>query len=92
MVTVCPLSAAVGVTATLITLVPPLAAIVPPLKAHVISPLALLHDQFVPVADPIKISRLTLTNRSGRARRLSVTAYVEWVLGASRSAGDGGIP
>ena len=43
--------------------------------------------QFVPVADPIKISRLTLTNRSGRARRLSVTAYVEWVLGASRSAG-----
>ena len=42
--------------------------------------------QFVPVDDPIKISRLKITNRSGRARRLSVTAYVEWVLGASRSA------
>jgi cyclic beta-1,2-glucan synthetase len=40
--------------------------------------------QYVPVADPIKISRLTLTNLSGRSRRLSVTAYVEWVLGTSR--------
>ena len=36
--------------------------------------------------DPIKISRLTIENRSGRSRRLSVTAYVEWVLGVSRSA------
>ena len=42
--------------------------------------------QFVPLADPIKISRLTIENRSGRSRRLSVTAYVEWVLGASRNA------
>jgi cyclic beta-1,2-glucan synthetase len=42
--------------------------------------------QLVPLDDPIKISRLTLTNASGRARRLSVTAYVEWVLGASRRA------
>jgi cyclic beta-1,2-glucan synthetase len=41
--------------------------------------------QFVPREDPIKISRLTLENRSDRPRRLSVTAYVEWVLGASRS-------
>jgi cyclic beta-1,2-glucan synthetase len=41
--------------------------------------------QYVPVEDPIKISRLKITNRSGRARRLSVTAYVEWVLGASRT-------
>ncbi len=40
--------------------------------------------QYVPIADPIKISRLKLTNRSGRARRLSVTAYIEWVLGTSR--------
>jgi cyclic beta-1,2-glucan synthetase len=46
--------------------------------------LALL--QFVPPDDPIKISRLTITNRSGRSRRLSITAYVEWVLGASRAA------
>jgi cyclic beta-1,2-glucan synthetase len=41
--------------------------------------------QFVPLADPIKISRLTIENNSGRSRRLSVTAYVEWVLGVSRS-------
>jgi cyclic beta-1,2-glucan synthetase len=40
--------------------------------------------QFVPAADPIKVSRLMLRNDSRRARRLSVTAYVEWVLGASR--------
>ena len=40
--------------------------------------------QFVPVDDPIKISRLRITDHSGRARRLSVTAYVEWVLGAAR--------
>jgi cyclic beta-1,2-glucan glucanotransferase len=42
--------------------------------------------QFVPLEDPVKISRLILENRSGRSRRLSVTGYVEWVLGASRSA------
>ncbi|WP_454827692.1 GH36-type glycosyl hydrolase domain-containing protein [Paraburkholderia xenovorans] len=41
--------------------------------------------QFVPLDDPLKISRLTLRNLSGRTRRLSVTAYVEWALGASRS-------
>ena len=40
----------------------------------------------MPADDPIKISRLTLENTSGRARRLSVTAYAEWVLGSSRSA------
>ena len=42
--------------------------------------------QFVPLEDPIKISRLSLQNDSGRTRRLSVTAYAEWVLGSSRSA------
>ena len=42
--------------------------------------------QFVPPEDPIKISRLTLRNESGRPRRLSVTAYAEWVLGSSQSA------
>ena len=41
--------------------------------------------QFVAPDDPIKISRLTLQNSSTRSRRLSVTAYVEWVLGNSRS-------
>jgi cyclic beta-1,2-glucan synthetase len=42
--------------------------------------------QYVPVADPIKIARLRLHNVSGRARSISLTAYVEWVLGASRAA------
>jgi cyclic beta-1,2-glucan synthetase len=42
--------------------------------------------QFVPAADSVKISRLTLTNLEARPRRLSVTAYVEWVLGTSRGA------
>ena len=42
--------------------------------------------QYVPLGDPIKISRLTLRNLSGRPRRLSVTAYAEWVLGTSRGA------
>jgi len=41
--------------------------------------------QFVPLRDPIKVSRLALENRSGRKRRLSVTAYVEWVLGVART-------
>ena len=41
--------------------------------------------QFVPQDDPIKISRMAIENRSGVPRRLSVTGYVEWVLGSSRS-------
>ncbi|MGZ4959675.1 MAG: GH36-type glycosyl hydrolase domain-containing protein [Methylomonas sp.] len=41
--------------------------------------------QFVSPDDPVKISVLTLTNVSGRSRRLTVAAYVEWVLGASRT-------
>jgi cyclic beta-1,2-glucan synthetase len=41
--------------------------------------------EYVPLADPVKISRLTIRNVSGRRRRLSVTAYVEWVLGSSRA-------
>ncbi|HZD31421.1 MAG TPA: hypothetical protein VE779_07145, partial [Candidatus Angelobacter sp.] len=41
--------------------------------------------QYVPLQDSIKISRLVLRNNSTRTRRLSVTAFVEWVLGSSRS-------
>jgi cyclic beta-1,2-glucan synthetase len=41
--------------------------------------------QFVPLCDPIKISRLTLRNVSDRTRQLSLTAYAEWVLGPSRT-------
>ena len=40
--------------------------------------------QFVPLDEPLKISVLTIENRSGRTRRLSVTAYAEWVLGTTR--------
>ena len=40
---------------------------------------------FVPSTDPLKAYRLTLTNHSGRRRRVSVTLYVEWVLGENRS-------
>ncbi|CNG90593.1 cyclic beta-1%2C2-glucan synthase [Yersinia kristensenii] len=42
--------------------------------------------QYVPLADPIKISRLTLHNMSDKPRRISVTAYAEWVLATSRGA------
>ena len=52
-----------------------------------------LHDgiqldlvQFVPLDDAVKVSVLTIENRSGRSRRLSVTAYAEWALGTSRGA------
>nr|WP_148268521.1 glucoamylase family protein [Komagataeibacter medellinensis] len=41
--------------------------------------------QYVPTDDPVKITRIQLHNQSGQARTLSVTAYVEWVLGAARS-------
>ena len=42
--------------------------------------------QYVPLSDSIKISRLTVRNVSDRPRRLSVTAFAEWVLGLSRGA------
>ncbi|HEX7472460.1 MAG TPA: glucoamylase family protein, partial [Candidatus Limnocylindrales bacterium] len=42
--------------------------------------------QFVPLDDALKVSVLTIENRSGHARRLSVTAYAEWAMGTSRGA------
>lgn len=51
---------------------------------HVSHGIALALTHFVPVDDGIKISRLRLHNRSDRPRRLSVTAYAEWVLGERR--------
>lgn len=42
--------------------------------------------QYVPVDDPIKISRLTLHNTSAQTRKLQITAYAEWVLGRERAA------
>ncbi|WP_316862143.1 GH36-type glycosyl hydrolase domain-containing protein [uncultured Cohaesibacter sp.] len=44
--------------------------------------------QFVPLSDPIRISKLTLTNRSNRRRHLSVTLYNDWVLGSSRAKSE----
>jgi len=41
--------------------------------------------QFVPLEDPLKISRLKIVNRSHQTRQLSITYYVEWVLGNQRS-------
>ena len=52
---------------------------------HQVSGLSLDLIQYVPLNDAIKISRLTIHNSSGRKRRLSVTAYAEWVLGTTRS-------
>jgi cyclic beta-1,2-glucan synthetase len=52
---------------------------------HTAQGIALDLLQFVPLTDPIKISRLKLHNTSSRNRYLSVTAYAEWVLGSSRT-------
>jgi cyclic beta-1,2-glucan synthetase len=41
--------------------------------------------QFVANEDPIKISRLVIKNTSTRPRRISVTAYLDWVLGVART-------
>ena len=40
---------------------------------------------FVAIDAPVKFAVLKLRNGSGRARRLSVTGYVEWVLGDERA-------
>jgi cyclic beta-1,2-glucan synthetase len=42
-------------------------------------------DVFVDTKDPVKFSLLALTNETGRARRLSVFGYNEWVLGPPRA-------
>ncbi|MDB4883653.1 MAG: hypothetical protein JWL95_2419, partial [Gemmatimonadetes bacterium] len=38
----------------------------------------------VPADDPVKISRLRVTNRGRDVRHLTITSYVEWALGAER--------
>ena len=38
-------------------------------------------DVFVDPVDPVKFSLLTLTNKDGRPRHLSLFGYTEWVLG-----------
>jgi cyclic beta-1,2-glucan synthetase len=39
---------------------------------------------YVAIDAPVKFSALTLRNRSDRSRRLSVTGYLDWVLGDER--------
>lgn len=41
--------------------------------------------QFVPLQDSLKISRLKIRNSSAEARQLSITHYLDWVLGNQRS-------
>ncbi|MDN0108102.1 glucoamylase family protein [Yersinia rochesterensis] len=53
---------------------------------HQVNGIGMALLQYVPLADPIKISRLTLHNMSDKPRRISVTAYAEWVLATSRGA------
>ena len=53
---------------------------------HASHGIELILKQFVAPEDPIKISVLTLRNISGRPRRLTVTSYVEWLLGSTRQS------
>ena len=38
----------------------------------------------VPATDPVKVQALEIRNTTARARRFSVTSYVDWVLGIDR--------
>jgi cyclic beta-1,2-glucan synthetase len=40
---------------------------------------------FVDIEAPVKFSRIKITNKSHKPRRISVTGYTEWVLGELRS-------
>jgi cellobiose phosphorylase len=40
---------------------------------------------FVPLEDSVKIIRLKFKNLSGKIRKLSITSYIDWVLGFSRA-------
>ncbi|MFN0218250.1 MAG: GH36-type glycosyl hydrolase domain-containing protein [Hyphomicrobium sp.] len=51
---------------------------------HVSRGIAATLDQWVAGSDPIKFSRLRLRNTSSRRRQLTVTNYVEWILGSAR--------
>lgn len=42
--------------------------------------------QYVPAADPVKITRISLRNLDAAPRRIQVTVYAEWVMGSSREA------
>ncbi len=53
---------------------------------HTAAGVALELTQFVPIDDPVKISRLSVRNLSDGERSFTLTAYAEWVLGQSRAA------
>ncbi|MGL6042466.1 MAG: GH36-type glycosyl hydrolase domain-containing protein, partial [Sandaracinobacteroides sp.] len=53
--------------------------------AHLAQGIATELVVYVPVDDPVRISRLRITNRSSRPRSLSVTGYADLVLGRGRS-------
>ncbi len=48
---------------------------------HTSHGISLTLTQFVPLEDPIKISRLKIQNASDESRQLSITHYLDWVLG-----------
>jgi cyclic beta-1,2-glucan synthetase len=48
---------------------------------HTSHGISLALTQFVPLQDPIRISRLKITNASDQPRQLSITHYLDWVLG-----------
>jgi cyclic beta-1,2-glucan synthetase len=48
---------------------------------HTSHGISLALTQFVPLEDPIKISRLKILNASEEPRQLSITHYLDWVLG-----------
>jgi cyclic beta-1,2-glucan synthetase len=52
---------------------------------HASRGIALELSQFVPLAHPVKIARLKIANRADTARNLSITHYLEWVLGSQRT-------
>ncbi len=58
---------------------------------HVVYGIEATLEQFVAPSDPVKISRLRLRNSSNKVRSLSVTGYVEWVLGSARITTAGNI-
>ena len=47
--------------------------------------ISLVMTTFAPTHETVKVTQLKLTNNSAKPRRLSMTSYVEWVLGVQRS-------
>lgn len=53
--------------------------------SHNVSELSLVSTHIVALDDPIKLVRLTITNDSKKQKRLSITSYLDWVLGNSKA-------